>query len=67
MDNPFLAKIPLMDFERTPPIFNCVLKKKTQKFKKKKTPDATYLILNHYIRVQTICDAARQAWKRNIW
>lgn len=36
MDNPFLAKIPLMDFERTPPIFNCVLKKKTQKFKKKK-------------------------------
>lgn len=28
MDNPFLAKIPVMDFERTPPIFNCVFKKK---------------------------------------
>lgn len=35
MDNPFLAKIPLMDFERTPPIFNCVFKKKTRNLKKK--------------------------------
>lgn len=66
MDNPFLAKISVMDFERTaPPIFNCVFKKNPEI--KKKKPDATYLILNHYIRVQTICDAARQAWKRNIW
>lgn len=35
MDNPFLAKIPVMDFERTPPIFNCVFKKNPEIKKKK--------------------------------